>query len=147
MLICLAINNLANNLKCNTHIISIYEIDVEVQTSALTDLTGTDLFLYKRLNYIYKDTIICHSLRNNESAKSLSKKNDASSICEREIYEMLQIFFRENLNLRKLLLPYGMFSHPLLKNHSLTGFYEVKYNIQTKTIALKPVVLEQELRF
>lgn len=65
---------------------------------------------------------------------------------ERETYDMFGILFGNNPDLRRILTDYGFEGHPLRKDFPLTGFTEVRYDLEQKRVVYEPVTLTQEFR-
>ena len=60
---------------------------------------------------------------------------------------MFGIYFDNNKYLSRILTDYGFKGYPLRKNFPLTGYKELKYNINMKILFYTTVELMQELRF
>jgi NADH:ubiquinone oxidoreductase subunit C len=78
------------------------------------------------------------------SAMSLFKN---ANWLERENWDMFGIFFFENTDLRRILTDYGFDGFPLRKDFPLTGFLELRYDDEQKSIIYEEVELAQEFRF
>jgi len=59
----------------------------------------------------------------------------------------LEFFFFDNLDLRRILTDYGFDGFPLRKDFPLTGFLELRYDDEQKSIIYEEVELAQEFRF
>jgi len=70
-----------------------------------------------------------------------------SNWIERENWDMFGIFFFENPDLRRILTDYGFEGFPLRKDFPLTGFLELRYDDEQKSIIYEEVELTQEFRF
>lgn len=66
---------------------------------------------------------------------------------EREIFDMFGIFFKDHLDLRRLLTDYGFKGFPLRKDFPLTGYLELRYSEDKRYVKYKKLILMQEYRF
>jgi len=66
---------------------------------------------------------------------------------ERENWDLLGIFFFNHPDLRRILTDYGFEGFPLRKDFPLTGFFELRYDEEQKSILYEDVELSQEFRF
>lgn len=66
---------------------------------------------------------------------------------ERETWDLLGIFFFNHPDLRRILTDYGFEGFPLRKDFPLTGFLELRYDEEQKSILYEDVELSQEFRF
>jgi len=66
---------------------------------------------------------------------------------ERETWDMFGIFFFNHTDLRRILTDYGFEGFPLRKDFPLTGFLELRYDEEQKSILYESVELSQEFRF
>lgn len=66
---------------------------------------------------------------------------------EREVWDMFGIFFFNNLDLRRILTDYGFEGFPLRKDFPLTGFLELRYDDEVKSVIYEDLELTQEFRF
>jgi len=65
---------------------------------------------------------------------------------EREIWDLLGVYFTNNPDLRRILTDYGFVGHPLRKDFPLTGFTEIHFNSSTKTVSYGFVETSQKQR-
>jgi NADH:ubiquinone oxidoreductase subunit C len=59
---------------------------------------------------------------------------------------MFGIRFILHTNLQRILTDYGFKGHPLRKEFPLTGFFEIRYDDQKRSIVNEPIELSQEYR-
>lgn len=65
---------------------------------------------------------------------------------EREVYDMYGVKFTGHENLQRILTDYGFEGHPMLKRFPLSGYTQVRYNVETSRVEYEPVDLQQEYR-
>ncbi len=65
---------------------------------------------------------------------------------EREIWDMYGIMFEDNLDLRRILTDYGFDGHPQRKDFPLTGYVEMRYDLEQQRVVYEPVQLAQDFR-
>ena len=66
--------------------------------------------------------------------------------CEREIFDLFGIIFEDHADLRRILTDYGFQGHPLRKDFPLTGFVEVRFDENSKSIVYNTTSLAQEFK-
>ena len=59
---------------------------------------------------------------------------------------MLGLFFTDQSNLTRILTDYGFQGFPLRKDFPLSGYIELRYDDETKTLIYEPVEFSQEYR-
>ena len=65
---------------------------------------------------------------------------------EREAWDMYGILFADNPDLRRILTDYGFDGHPQRKDFPLTGYVELRYDVEQKRVVYEPVKLNQAYR-
>ena len=65
---------------------------------------------------------------------------------ERECYDLFGVLFSNQPDLRRILTDYGFEGHPLRKDFPLTGYVEVRYDVDRRQVIYEPVKLTQDLR-
>lgn len=65
---------------------------------------------------------------------------------EREVYDMYGVLFSSHPDLRRILTDYGFDGFPMRKDFPLTGYVEVRYDVEKKRVVYEPVRLTQEFR-
>ena len=59
---------------------------------------------------------------------------------------MFGIFYKNHINLRRILTDYGFEGHPLRKDFPLSGYLEVRYSENQKRVINESIELLQEYR-
>ncbi len=65
---------------------------------------------------------------------------------ERECYDLFGVLFSDQPDLRRILTDYGFQGHPLRKDFPLTGYVEVRYDVDRRQVVYEPVKLTQDFR-
>ncbi len=65
---------------------------------------------------------------------------------EREVWDMYGVLFSGNPDLRRILTDYGFDGHPQRRDFPLTGFVELRYDVEQKRVVYEPVKLPQAYR-
>ncbi len=65
---------------------------------------------------------------------------------ERECYDLFGVLFSDQPDLRRILTDYGFQGHPLRKDFPLTGYVEVRYDVDRRQVVYEPVKLAQDFR-
>lgn len=125
------------------------------QFKILTCISGVD---YPQNNYRFKLIYELLSVRYNvririavfvdelTGVNSVGSLFSAASWYECEIWDMFGIFFKNHLNLKRILTDYGFEGYPLRKDFPLSGFVEMKYNETKKRVLSESIELTQEYR-
>jgi NADH dehydrogenase (ubiquinone) Fe-S protein 3 len=83
----------------------------------------------------------------NNCIESVTSEFNSANWLEREIWDLMGIFFFNHPDLRRILTDYGFNGFPLRKDFPLTGYEEIRYDDELKRIVSEPVQLSQEFRF
>jgi len=65
---------------------------------------------------------------------------------ERETWDMYGVTFDGHPDLRRLLTDYGFEGHPQRRDFPLTGYVELRYDMESKRVVYEPVKLNQAYR-
>jgi NADH/F420H2 dehydrogenase subunit C len=129
---------------------------VNTQYEMLIDITAIDYV--EPLNMRFEIVYQLLSLRFNHRitlkffAKALSMIPSATFLyksagwLEREVWDLFGIFFLEHPDLRRILTDYGFQGFPLRKDYPLSGFTEIRYDEESKSIIYDTLELAQEFR-
>ena len=147
--------NLTCSVKDLTKILLFLKDNPSLDMGCLIDITAVD-FPEKSLRFmvVYNLLSISKSFRlkvkvNISEEASLPSVNEIYSCadwCEREIWDLFGIRFKDHPDLRRLLTDYDFNGHPLRKDFTLTGFTQVKYDNELSRIITEPVKLDQAYR-
>tara|TARA_Y100000588_G_scaffold15108_1_gene16186 strand:- start:3024 stop:3650 length:627 start_codon:yes stop_codon:yes gene_type:complete len=125
------------------------------QFKQLTDLFAVDYperqerfeVIYQLLSLTFNRRIRLKILiEDNASVPSVISIFSAANWYEREVWDMYGISFDDHPDLRRLLTDYGFYGHPLRKDFPLTGFVELRYDIEEQRVGYGAVDLAQEYR-
>lgn len=125
------------------------------QYKSISDITAVDFPIknerfevsYQLLSLRFNHRICLKvSLNSADEIDSAVKIYNVANWYEREIYDIFGLFFKGHPDLRRILTDYGFEGHPLRKDFPLTGFTEVRYDIEKKRIVCEPLELSQEFR-
>ncbi|MDG1126398.1 MAG: NADH-quinone oxidoreductase subunit C [Hellea sp.] len=137
------------------NIISFLKDDPLCKFSTLIDLCGVDYpGRERRFEVVYHLLSMSHNtrvrikVRTNvtEPVHSISYIFPNANWYEREAFDMFGILFDEHPDLRRLLTDYGFEGYPLRKDFPLSGFVEVRYDEERKSVVYEDVDLPQEYR-
>jgi NADH-quinone oxidoreductase subunit C len=121
----------------------------------LVDICGVDYpERERRFEVVYNLLSLKHNLRlrvkveaaEEEPVPSVAGVFSTAGWFEREAWDLYGIYFSDHPDLRRILTDYGFEGHPLRKDFPLTGFVEVRYDIEQKRVVYEPVQLRQEFR-
>ncbi|MCQ8241393.1 NADH-quinone oxidoreductase subunit C [Rhizosaccharibacter radicis] len=65
---------------------------------------------------------------------------------ERECYDLFGVLFSGQPDMRRILTDNGFEGHPLRKDFPLTGYTEVRYDVDRRQVVYEPVKLVQDFR-
>ena len=121
----------------------------------LTDILGVDYPEQKeRIEVVYILLSLTKNVRHiikvlakpGSSVPSACRVYKSACWLEREVYDMYGVIFENNSDMRRILTDYNFEHHPLLKDFPLTGYEEVRYDVETNKVEYSPVNLTQEYR-
>jgi NADH-quinone oxidoreductase subunit C len=65
---------------------------------------------------------------------------------ERETWDLYGVYYSDHPDLRRILTDYGFEDYALRKDFPLTGYVEMRYDIEQKRVVYEPVQLRQAFR-
>lgn len=140
------INELFSYLKLHTN--TKYEL--------LMDIFGVDNLSESIRFSVYYQLLSIHYNHRIEIETNLSNNPAISSLCliypcanwlEREVWDLMGIFFFNHPDLRRILTDYGFKGFPLRKDFPLSGYEEIRYDDELRRIVSETVQISQEFRF
>lgn len=129
--------------------------DARCQFKVLIDITAVDYperekrfdVVYHLLSPRYNQRIrIKVAMAEDVVIPSCEAVFSAAGWLEREVWDMYGIPFSDHSDLRRILTDYGFQGHPQRKDFPLTGYVEVRYDLEKKRVVYEPVKLTQEFR-
>ncbi len=129
--------------------------DVECLFSQCMDVCGLDYpERADRFDVVYHLLSLKHNMRVRvkvatdevSPVDSVVELYPAAGWFEREAWDMYGIFFAGNPDLRRILTDYGFDGHPLRKDFPLTGYVEMRYDLEKQRVVYEPVKLGQAYR-
>lgn len=149
----------------SNHLIKILNFllkNTNFQVVQLIDITAVDLLVSaERFVLVYQLLSLRYNIRLilkvqlekktnslfSEVIPSIIKFYNSANWLEREVWDMFGIFFSGHNDLRRILTDYGFQGFPLRKDFPLTGFCELRYDDEMKTVFYDSLELAQEFRF
>ncbi len=138
-----------------TQVLLFLRDDPRCQFKAFTDICGVDYperearfeITYNLLSLKFNERIMVKVAADEETlVPSACSIYSAANWFEREVWDMYGILFDGHPDLRRILTDYGFDGHPLRKDFPLTGYVEVRYDMEQKRVVYEPVSLPQEFR-
>lgn len=129
--------------------------DEKCRFELLIDIFGVDYpdrekrfeLIYNLLSVVYNIRLhIKLQLDESDTPPSIAQIFSTASWFEREVFDMYGVEFSDHPDLRRILTDYGFKGHPMLKDFPLTGYEEVKYDIEAKKVVYNPIDLPQDFR-
>ena len=136
-------------------VISFLRDDPICKFSSLIDICGVDYpARERRFDVVYHMLSMAHNTRirikvtTDETipVHSITSIFPNANWYEREAFDMYGILFDQHPDLRRILTDYGFEGYPLRKDFPLSGFVEVRYDEERKSVVYEPVNLSQEYR-
>ena len=131
----------------------------ELRFEQLVDLCGVDYSAYadgrwngKRFAVVIHLISITHNWRlrvrcfaqddDFPSVPSLVSVWNSVSWFEREAFDLFGIVFPGHTDLRRILTDYGFVGHPFRKDFPVSGYVEMRYDIEQRRVVYQPVTIE-----
>lgn len=136
-------------------VLNFLKYNSNLQYKMLTAISGIDFpYRKKRFEVVYE----LLSLRFNSRLRVKTFVDEVTPLTssvsvfscstwwEREIWDLLGVFFEDNDEIKRLLTDYGFEGHPLRKDFPLSGYVESRYNDKLKRVVCEPLEHAQEFR-
>lgn len=129
--------------------------DPNCRFEQLMDLCGVDYpSRTERFDVVYNLLSVTHNQRirvivtTDETAPVESVAGLWPCACwwERECYDLFGVLFSGNPDMRRILTDDGFEGFPLRKDFPLTGYEEVRYDVERREVVKEPVSLVQDFR-
>ncbi len=143
-----------NNQKKIKVLLSLLKNHQDFLCSILTDLFVIDYperaqrfdVIYNLLSIKYNFRVVIKVGIDSDDIDTVIQVHNCASWYEREAWDMYGVKFNHHPDLRRILTDYGFEGHPLRKDFPLTGYKEVRYDLEQKKVIYEPVNLTQEFR-
>ena len=121
----------------------------------LVDIAGVDYperaerfdVVYQLLSFVYNQRIRIKVQTDADSpVPSVVGVFSSAGWFEREVWDMYGVLFSSNPDLRRILTDYGFDGHPQRRDFPLTGYVELRYDVEQKRVVYEPVKLNQAYR-
>jgi NADH-quinone oxidoreductase subunit C len=129
--------------------------DPACQFKILVDVAGVDYpergerfeVVYQLLSLRYNARVrVKVSTDDKTPVPSVASVFSSAGWFEREVWDMYGVYFSDHPDLRRILTDYGFDGHPQRKDFPLTGYVEVRYDVEQKRVVYEPVKLNQAYR-
>jgi NADH-quinone oxidoreductase subunit C len=149
---------LITSLENLTHLIEFVKNHNDLRFKILADIIGIDHVMHpkykKRFSLVYNLLSIKKNFRlfieifldDDEEVQSSHQIFKSATWLQREVYDMYGVKFKNADDHRRILTDYGFTHFPLRKDFPLTGYEEVRYDLEKKDVVYSPVKLEQDFR-
>jgi NADH dehydrogenase (ubiquinone) Fe-S protein 3 len=128
-----------------------------LNVSVLTDIFAVDnvknlfrftvYYQFISLFFNYRLEIVCNIKNEIAGIESIVSCFNSANWLEREVWDLMGIYFYNHPDLRRILTDYGFQGFPLRKDFPLTGYEELKYDNEKKRIVSERIQISQEFRF
>jgi len=136
-------------------VLRVLKLHTNTQYSLLTSVSGVDYpFRKRRFEIVYDLLSVKFNSRIrvktfvDETTPLISAVSvfSSSTWWEREIWDLLGVFFSNNEEIKRILTDYGFEGHPLRKDFPLSGYVESRYDDKLKRVICEPLEHAQEFR-
>ena len=136
-------------------VLTVLRDDVNFQFKQLMDVCSVDYpDRTPRFEVVYNLLSLSQNVRvrikvpveEGASVPSATDTFNSANWWEREVWDLMGIYFSGHPDLRRIMTDYGFEGHPLRKDFPLTGYVEVRYDDDLKRVVYEPVKLQQEFR-
>lgn len=132
-----------------------YTDNTAAEFTQVSDITAVDFpNRDQRFEVVYNLLSVRHNSRirvktyADEAAPipSITSLYEGANWYEREVYDLMGVFFVGHPDLRRIMTDYGFEGHPLRKDFPLTGYTEIRFDEEKKRIVTEPLEMTQAFR-
>lgn len=103
--------------------------------------------IYNLLSYKFESRIRVEVIIGElESINSVTSLFSSAGWLEREVWDLFGIYFSNHLDLRRILTDYGFEGFPLRKDFPITGFVQLRYDDDKKSVLYESLEVAQGFR-
>ncbi|CAO5676142.1 MAG: NADH-quinone oxidoreductase chain 5 [Holosporales bacterium] len=127
----------------------------QFQLKQLVDIVAVDYpqkkerfeVIYHLLSHKYNERLFVKMrVLENQPIQTLCDIFPSANWYEREVFDLMGIYFLDHPDLRRILTDYQFSGHPLRKDFPLSGYTQVFYNEKEQKVDFEPVHFEQNYR-
>lgn len=140
-------------------IMTSFRDDARFSFEQLSDLCGVDYLTYKNQNWEgNRFAVVVHLLSikynwrirvrvfaQNDAFPTIDSIVDLYSSAnwyEREAFDLYGLMFKNHPDLRRLLTDYGFIGHPFRKDFPVSGYVEMRYDVEQARVIYQPITIE-----
>ncbi|ROW03277.1 hypothetical protein VSDG_01504 [Cytospora chrysosperma] len=136
-------------------VFSFLKYNTAAEFTQVSDITAVDFPTRdQRFEVVYNLLSVRHNSRirvktyADEAAPvpSITCLYEGANWYEREVYDLMGVFFVGHPDLRRIMTDYGFEGHPLRKDFPVTGYTELRYDEEKKRIVTEPLEMTQAFR-
>lgn len=140
-------NLLALILFCKNHSLCLYKNLIDIIVYDVPGKNYRFCVIYALKSYLYNTRLYIYTYTNESIwLPSLISLYKSANWQEREVFDLFGIYFKNHIDLRRILTDYGFFGFPFRKDFPVLGFLEYYYDERSKLICSQPIETAAEFR-